>query len=155
MSFPDLIRRLSAAATAGDAPGVAACFTEDGVYHDVFYGSFRGRAAIIDMIENRFHRDAEGFRWDMRDPVEAGGVGYARYLFSYRSRLAGCEGRRAMFEGVAVCRLQEGLIADYSEVANAATGLSMLGFSDARIARFAARQATELAARREAAKHRD
>jgi ketosteroid isomerase-like protein len=154
VSFATLIRRMAAAAIKGDAEGVAACFAEDGVYHDVFYGAFRGRAAIADMIANRFHRDAEDFRWDMHDPVEVGGVGYARYVFSYRSRLDGLEGRRAVFEGVAICRLRDGLIAEYSEVANTFTGLSMLGFDDARIARFAKRQAEELCARDEAAAHR-
>ena len=78
----------------------------------------------------------------------------ARYVFSYRSRLDGCEGRRAVFEGVAICRLWGGLIADYREVANAAAGLSLMGFSDARLARIIARQASELLARDEAAAHR-
>ena len=94
------------------------------------------------------------FRWDVHDPVEAGGTGYARYVFSYRSRLKGCEDRRAVFEGVAICRLQDGLIAHYREVANAATGLSLMGFEDARLARFVARQAAELMKRDEAAAHR-
>jgi hypothetical protein len=53
------------AAVAGDGARFAALFTEDGCYHDVFYGLFEGRAAIADMLENRFHRDAENFRWDM------------------------------------------------------------------------------------------
>ncbi len=153
MSFAALIRRMAEAAAAGDAAGVAACFAEDGVYHDVFYGSFRGRAAIVDMIENHFHRDAEDFRWDFHDPVEANGVGYARYVFSYRSKLPGREGRRAGFEGVAICRLKGGLIAEYGEVANAVAGLSMLGFEDARIGRFAARQTRELCARGESEGH--
>lgn len=153
MSFADLIRRMGAAAVRGDGGGVAACFTPDGVYHDVFYGSFQGRDAIADMIENRFHRDAEAFRWDMHEPVERGGIGYARYVFSYRSKLAGHEGKRAVFEGVAICRLRDGLISDYKEVANAATGLSMLGFDDARLGRFAARQARELCARGESEGH--
>jgi len=153
VSFADLIRSMAGAAMRGDAAGVAACFTEDGIYHDVFYGSFTGHAAIIDMIENHFHRDAEDFRWDMHDPVEQRDRGYARYIFSYRSRLPDCEGRRAMFEGVALCRLRDGLIADYTEIANVATGLSMLGFSDARLAKFAARQARDLSARDEAKDH--
>ena len=153
MDFAALISRMVAAACAGDGQGVADCFAEDGVYHDVFYGAFRGRAGIARMIEENFHRDGEDFRWDVHDPVEAGGTGYARYVFSYRSRLKGCEGRRAVFEGVAVCRLRDGLIAEYREVANAATGLSLMGFADGRLARFVARQAAELTAREEAAGH--
>ena len=154
MSFAALISHMIEAACRGDGRAVAACFAPDGVYHDVFYGSFRGRNEIARLIEAFFHRDGSHFRWEVHDPVESGGIGYARYLFSYRSRLKGHEGRRAVFEGVAICRLRDGLIADYREVANAATGLSLMGFEDARLARFVARQAAELTARAEAAGHR-
>ena len=154
MAFAELISRMVAAACAGDGQGVAECFAADGVYHDVFYGAFRGRDEIARMIEEHFHRDGGDFRWDLHDPVEAGGVGYVRYVFSYRSRLKGCEGRRAVFEGVAVCRLRDGLIGEYREVANAATGLALMGFDEGRLARFVARQAAELTARGEAAAHR-
>ncbi len=153
MSFATLIRDMTEAACRGDGAAVAACFTPEGIYHDVFYGAFQG-AAIAEMIEGYFHRDANNFRWDVHDPVEADGVGYARYVFSFDSKLAGHEGRRACFEGVAVCRLRDGLIEHYAEVAEATTGLSLMGFSEARIARFADRQARALLARDEAAAHR-
>lgn len=155
MTLSDLLGDLTRAAAAGDGAGVAACFTEDGAYHDVFYGTFRGRAAITDMIENHFHRDGEDFRWDIFEPVDDGASGYARYVFSYRSKLPAFAGRRAVFEGVAVVKLRDGLIAEYGEVANAATGLSMLGFPEARLAKFAAKQAKELCERDEAARHRE
>ncbi len=153
MAFGELIRRMTSAACKGDGAGVAACFTPDGVYHDVFYGHFQG-AKIAEMIEGYFHRDAEKFRWDIHDPVEQHGIGYARYVFSFDSKLAGHEGNRAIFEGVAICRLEDGLIKEYHEVAEATAGLSKIGFPDARIAKFAAKQATALAARDEAAEHR-
>lgn len=152
MAFGDVIRRMVAAVEQGDGAGVAACFTPDGVYHDVFYGAFEG-ANIAVMIEERFHRDACNFKWDIHDPVEGGGVGYARYVFSYESKLAGSEGRRAIFEGVAVCRLRDGLIAEYHEVANAVTGLHALGFPAERLAKFIGRQADELRSRAESAGH--
>ncbi|MEM6622370.1 MAG: nuclear transport factor 2 family protein [Pseudomonadota bacterium] len=152
--FEALIKQMTQAACRGDGQGVAACFTGDGVYHDVFYGSFQG-ADIIDLIEAYFHRDGTDFRWDLHDPVALEGVGYARYVFSYASKLEGHEGRRACFEGVAICRLQDGLITDYREVANAATGLSLIGFPDARVAKFIAREARDLLARDEAAAHRN
>lgn len=152
--FADLIRAMTGAAVAGDGAGVAACFTEDGVYHDVFYGEFAGRESIRELIEERFHRDARNFIWDIHDPVEAGGVGYARYVFSYESLLKGHEGRRACFEGVGICRLSGGLIARYSEVADAGTGLSLIGFPPERIARWEAKQAERLLAREEARRHR-
>ena len=152
-TFRDLIEQFANAACHGDGERVAACFTPDGVYHDVFYGAFQGREAIRDLIENHFHRDGEAFRWDMIDPIAAGDRGYARYLFSYRSRMPDASGNRAVFEGVVCVRLEGGLIAEYDEVANAATGLSLIGFSDARLGRFASRQAETLSARPEAARH--
>ena len=153
MDFDAVIRRMTAAACAGDGAGVAACFTPDGVYHDVFYGAFQG-AEIVDLIEGHFHRDGRDFRWDIHDPVSDGRTGYARYVFSYASRMEGYGAARACFEGVAVCKLRDGLIAEYREVANAATGLSLIGFEDPRVAKFIAREARDLLARDEAANHR-
>ncbi|MDG1208115.1 MAG: nuclear transport factor 2 family protein [Paracoccaceae bacterium] len=154
MSFADLIAAMTTAAADGRGAGVAACFTPDGVYHDVFYGDFQGPEAITDLIENHFHRDAEAFRWDVHNPANTGDVGYARYTFSYRSKLAGCAGRRGAFEGVAICQLKNGLIADYSEIANAATGLRMIGFEADGVAKFIDGEAAHLMARDEMAAHR-
>ena len=148
MSFAALIERMTQAACRGDGAGVGACFTESGVYHDVFYGPFEGPAAIAEMIDNHFHRDGENFRWDLFDPVDDGIMGYARYLFSYDSKMAGSAGRRSLFEGVGIARL-----AEYHEVTTAATGLSMMGFAPEKIAKFAARQARGLTERAEAADH--
>ncbi|MGD8808597.1 MAG: nuclear transport factor 2 family protein [Gammaproteobacteria bacterium] len=153
--FAALMEAFANAAVAGDGARFAGLFTEDGVYHDVFYGEFRGRAAIADMLENRFHRDAGNFRWDMHDPVRGGDIGYVRYVFSYDSKLEGCEGRRGMFEGVSILRLDGDLIRDYREVANVGPGLVALGFAPDRIARILGRAARDLAARDEAGGHGD
>lgn len=120
----------------------------------MFYGDFRGPEAIADLIENHFHRDAEAFRWNVHDPAETDGVGYARYTFSYRSRLAGCEGKRGAFEGVAICQLRGGLIAEYSEITNAATGLRMIGFGADGVTKFIDRETAQLMARDEMAAHK-
>ena len=149
-----LIKAFTAAVEAGDGARFAALFTEDGVYHDVFYGEFRGREAIADMLENRFHRDAKDFRWDMHDPVRSGDIAYARYVFSYTSKLPGAEGKRGMFEGVSILRLEGDLIRDYREVANVGPGLVTLGFAPERIAKILGREARELAERPEAGDHR-
>ena len=153
MEFAALMDDFAAAAVAGDGTRLAALFTEDGVYHDVFYGSFVGRAAIADMLENRFHRDAENFRWDMHDPVRVGDVGYARYVFSYDSKLAGAEGRRGLFEGVCILRLRGDAIESYREVAHVGPGLWRLGFEPERLAKVMARHAQELAERPDAHGH--
>ena len=134
MDFAELITRMTGAAARGAGAEVAACFAVDGVYHDVFYGAFQGHAAIADLIENHFHRDATDFIWDVHDPVSSGEVGYARHTFSYVSKLSDIAGRRTIFEGVAICWLKDGLLAEYTELANVYPALSMLGFADARIA---------------------
>ncbi len=152
MAFAELIHTLTQAIVRGDGAAAAACFTADGAYHDVFYGAF-ARADIPRMVSEHFHRDARDFVWDIHDPVSDGAIGYARYVFSYEGLVPGSEGRRALFEGVSVCRLRDDHIVTYHEVANAAPGLGMLGFAPGRIARLCARQAAELAARDEARHH--
>jgi len=155
MSFATLITDMTRAASRGDGAGVADCFTEDGTYHDVFYGTFHGRPAIIDMIENFFHRDGGDFKWDLHDPVEGEGIGYVRYVFSYKSKLPDYAGQLALFEGVSVCRLRGGLIQEYREVANAVPGLHAMGFPPERLVKLLAREADELATRPESRGHLD
>tara|TARA_R110002096_G_scaffold16991_19_gene58504 strand:+ start:9051 stop:9545 length:495 start_codon:yes stop_codon:yes gene_type:complete len=152
--FAALISAMTQAACRGDGAATAACFTADGVYHDCFYGSFTG-AAIGDMIENYFHRDAENFIWDLYDPVDDGNTGYVRYVFSYDSKLAQAAGKRAVFEGVSICRLSDGLLSEYTEVAGSIAGLQQLGFDDARLGKLLAREAGALRARPEARHHVD
>jgi len=146
MTFKTLIQKMTQAAVRGDGHGVAACFCENGIYHDVFYGEFTGNA-IINLIEGHFHRDGKDFQWDLYDPIEQNSIGYARYVFSYSSTLPQAEDRRATFEGVAICRLEAGRIREYREVANAVTGLHLLGFSPERLSRFVDREAKTLLAR--------
>ena len=151
-TFETLITNLADGACRGDGAAVAACFTDDGIYHDCFYGSFQG-TSIKDMIENYFHRDAENFLWDMHAPVEAGSVGYARYVFSYASKLPDARGKRAVFEGVSVCRLKDGLIEEYREVANSIAGLQQLGFDNHRLGKLISRETAELLGRDESRHH--
>ena len=133
-SFDNVLQRFTAAVEAGDADGLAALFTEDGVYHDGFYGAFEGRRAIADMIADHFWGHAEGFRWRMFDPVCDGRMGYARYRFSYRSKLPGVEGEPVVFEGMSQFTLRDGLIACYREEFNTGVAISQLKFDPERIA---------------------
>lgn len=153
MAFAALITTMTAAAVRGDGPAVRACFTPDGVYHDCFYGAFAGDA-IITLIQGYFHRDATKFRWDIHDPVCDGRIGYARYVFSYESRMPQSLGRRAGFEGVAVCELKDGLLCSYREIADSLVGLQALGFAPERLAKLAARASDAFFALPEAAAHR-
>src|SRR5712675_3435796 len=117
-----MLRAFCDAVEQHDGNAFANLFTEDGVYHDVFYGAFAGHAKIAAMIDDWFYRAATDFRWDMHAPVSDGHTLYARYTFSYRSKLPEARGARAMFEGVAIMKLHDGKIAGYHEVANTAPG---------------------------------
>jgi len=153
MDTSALLRTFCDAVEQHDGKTFAELFTEDGVYHDVFYGAFAGRAGIAEMVDDWFYRTATDFRWDMHAPVSDGHTLYARYTFSYRSTLPEAKGARAMFEGVAIMQLRDGKIASYHEVANTAPGFVDMNFAPERIAKIVARQGAALKARPEMARH--
>jgi len=139
-----MLRAFASAVENRDGEAFAQLFTEDAVYHDVFYGAFEGRAKIAELVNDWFYRTAEDFRWHLHDPVSDGRILYARYTFSYRSLLPEAKGKRVMFEGVAIYTLRDGLIAEYREVANAGPALVDLGFAPERVAKILAREGAEL-----------
>ena len=153
MNTSAMLKSFCAAVEHRNGEAFAELFTEDGVYHDVFYGAFTGRAKIAEMIDDWFYRSATDFRWDMHAPVCDGATLYARYTFSYRSTLPEARGARAMFEGVAIMQLRDGKIACYHEVANTATGFVDMNFAPERIAKIVAKQGAALKARPEMARH--
>ncbi|MCA1363985.1 MULTISPECIES: nuclear transport factor 2 family protein [Bradyrhizobium] len=155
MTTTAMLRAFCDAVEQRNGEAFAQLFTEDGVYHDVFYGAFAGRAKIAAMIDDWFYRTATDFRWDMHDPVTDGTTLYARYTFSYRSTLPEANGARAMFEGVAIMTLKGGRIASYHEVANTAPAFVDLNFAPERIAKIVAKQGAELKARPEMQRHLD
>jgi ketosteroid isomerase-like protein len=133
--FRSLLERMMLAICRGDGAAAASCFMADGIYHDGFYGEFRGREAIRDMVENHFHANARDFSWTLSDALSDGKLGYARYGFSYASKMAGSEGKRVFFRGIAQVRLQDGLIKHYGEVFDRGVALAQLDFAPERIAK--------------------
>jgi ketosteroid isomerase-like protein len=131
--FRALSERMTQAICRGDGAAVAACFIPDGIYHDGFYGEFRGRAAIRDMVENHFHANARDFSWTLSDALSDGSTGYARYRFSYTSKIPGSEGVRVFFAGISHVRLQDGLISRYGEVFDRGSALVQMNFPAERI----------------------
>lgn len=149
MDFIALTQKFcDAACTSGK--DLAPLFTEDGTYHDGFYGAFQGRRDIEDMIDHYFQRDGEDFQWHMYEPVYADGTGYARYMFGYTSRIAGSVGRRVVFAGMSQFRIENGLISNYTEVFDAGIGTAQLGFEADRIAKRARSNAERLRSQTEA-----
>ena len=132
MDATALLKEFCSAVERRDGKAFASLFTEDGVYHDVFYGAFKGREKIAEMIDDWFHRTARDFRWDMHRPVSDGEMLYAYYTFSYVSMLPEANGKRVGFEGVSMMKLSDGKIAEYSEVANVGPAFVELGFAPER-----------------------
>ena len=153
MTAEELLRAFCDAVEQRNGKAFADLFTEDGVYHDVFYGAFEGRAKIAEMIDEVFYRSAADFRWDVHAPLSDGKMFYAHYLFSYRSTLPEAKGARVMFEGVAMMKLRDGKIASYHEVANTGPAFVAMNFAPERIARIFARQGAALKARPEMRRH--
>jgi ketosteroid isomerase-like protein len=153
MDAAALLKEFTSAVEHHDGKRFADLFTEDGVYHDVFYGAFKGREKIAEMIDDWFHRTARDFRWEMFRPVSDGTMLYAYYTFSYVSTLPEAKGRRVGFDGVSIMRLHDGKIAEYREVANSAIGLLDIGFAPERVARILNKEAAEIKARPEWARH--
>jgi ketosteroid isomerase-like protein len=153
MNVPAMLRTFCDAVEQRNGAKFAELFTEDGVYHDAFYGAFAGRTKIAGLIDDWFYRTATDFRWDMHAPVSDGETLYARYTFSYRSILPEAKGARVMFEGVAIMKLRDGKITCYHEVANTAPAFVDMNFAPERIAKIVARQGAELKARPEMKRH--
>jgi len=153
MTTEELLRGFCDAVEQRNGKALAELFSEDGVYHDVFYGAFEGRAKIAEMVDDVFYRSAADFRWDMHSPLSDGDTLYAHYTFSYRSKLPEAKGARVVFEGVAMMRLREGKIVTYHEVANTAPAFVDLNFAPERIVKILAKQGAALKARPEMRRH--
>ena len=92
MDATKLLRDFLRCRRTAQRQGVRGAVHRGGVYHDVFYGAFEGRAKIAALIDDWFYRTATDFRWDMHAPVSDGHTLYARYTFSYRSTLPEAKG---------------------------------------------------------------
>jgi ketosteroid isomerase-like protein len=143
IAFRSLIERLTQAICRGDGEAAAACFIPDGIYHDGFYGEFRGREAIRGMVEHHFHANARDFTWKLSDALSDGSLAYARYDFSYISKIPGSAGVRVYFAGIAQVRLRDGLIERYGEVFDRGVALAQMNFPPERIAKSLARWAEQ------------
>ena len=88
-----MLRAFCDAVEQRNGKAFAELFTEDGVYHDVFYGAFAGRAKIAEMIDDWFYRTATDFRWDMHDPGQRRQHALCALHLQLSLELAGGQGR--------------------------------------------------------------
>jgi ketosteroid isomerase-like protein len=114
LDFPALLRRFADAVVANDGAGLAALFSEDGVYEDGFFGAHKGHADIARMLA-RFHETGGDYRWDFFDSLADGRIGYARWRFSYASKMPGAEGKPVVFEGMSLFEFRGDRIARHRE----------------------------------------
>lgn len=155
MVFRDTLDAFAAAVQDGDGRALAALFTEDGVYDDVFYGVFKGREEIAAMLDELFHRDGRDFRWDFESPVDDGQTGYAEWLFSYTSTTEHAKGTRVVFDGVGHFELENGLIKRYRDFCNGAVPLRQMGTPPEVLFRVINKWQAALEARTGYAEHKD
>ncbi|MZR29179.1 nuclear transport factor 2 family protein [Sneathiella litorea] len=138
--FGELLNCFSSAAEAGDGEAFAACFTEDGIYHDYVYGDHQGRAEIAHMMTDMFHRDAgEDYRWEMFDPICDGNLAYAWSLSSFTSAVPEFAGKRVVIDGMSRFELRDGLISDYRESVNGGVAMAQLGVEPERLTKICAK----------------
>jgi limonene-1,2-epoxide hydrolase len=132
MDFPALLRCFAAAVVANDGTGLADLFTADGIYEDGFFGAHQGRDEIVAMLA-RFHDTGRDYRWDFFDPLGDGRIGYARWRFSYASKMPGANGKPVLFEGMSLFEFHDGRIARYSEAFDRGVALVQQDFPAERL----------------------
>ena len=148
----DIITRFTKAVETNDGHGLASLFTPDGTYIDYFFGPYTGPDAIAGMLAH-FHQDAHDYSWTFFDPVSDGKVAYARYMFSYISKMKDNAGRAVVFEGMSCFKLQNGRIAHYSEVFDRGSAMAQLDFPAERMKKSLMRFAQKQNIRPEAIMH--
>ena len=133
-NFADLLVKFSVCAASNDGDTLAKLFTPDGIYDDYLFGAHGGRPAIAAMLA-RFHEGGTQFRWKFHEPLSDGRIGYARYRFSYLSKVAESAGKPIMFEGMCRMLLRDGLIEHYAEVFDRGAAFVQLGFPAGKVVR--------------------
>ena len=152
VDFPNLLERFAKAVHDNDGAGLAALFAPDGVYVDGFYGEYSGRAAIAGMV-GHFHETGTRYRWDFLDPLSDGRIGYARYRFSYVSKVPGSEGKPVVFEGTSFFTFKGEEIARYREVFDRGLALVQQDFPAERLKKVLAKAAARQNAGPECQEH--
>lgn len=152
VDFANLLERFAKAVQDNDGAGLAALFTADGIYDDGFFGEYAGAEAITGMLRH-FHETGERYRWDFFDPLSDGRIGYARYRFSYVSKMPGAEGKPVVFEGTSFFAFAGDKVARYSEVFDRGVALVQQDFSAERLKKVLAKLTARINAAPEAQDH--
>ncbi len=131
--FKNITKKFTEYVCENNANKFANLFSEEGVYHDYIYGSFKGKKNIKSMLANYFHRDAENFYWEMYDHVFNKNIGYAKYRFTFTSKIPIYFGKKVVLAGICFFRFKSNLILEYSESVNGGIAMVQLGVNPQKI----------------------
>jgi len=141
MSPTDLINEFVAAYNRQDMPALLACFTDDGVYHDNFYGRHAGPAGLRKMFEMMF-RDGKDYTWTTHMVLADAYHGAAEWSFSYTvtDAVPRSAGRKVRMSGMSLFELKGGKIASYREYTDMGVALLQLGLPPESLAKVLSRR---------------
>ncbi|HEV8441772.1 MAG TPA: nuclear transport factor 2 family protein [Methylomirabilota bacterium] len=124
-----------------DVSALVDCFTEQGSYHDTFFGEHAGRAALGRMFERMF-LEGRDYAWTMETVVESPTHAAAEWAFSYvvTEAIPRSAGRKVRFRGMSLFELDHGKIAAYREYFDTGVALLQLGFNPESLAKVLARR---------------
>ena len=125
--FKNVTHELTQSVCDNDGENLANLFADDGVYHDYIYGSFKGKKNIKLMLNDYFHRDAKNFFWKMSDHIFREDIGYAKYMFTFTSKIPEYLGKKVVVSGISFFRFKLDSIVEYSEAVNGGIAMVQLG----------------------------
>ena len=125
--FKNVTHELTQSVCDNDGENLANLFADDGVYHDYIYGSFKGKKNIKLMLNNYFHRDAKNLFWKMSDHIFREDIGYAKYMFTFTSKIPEYLGKKVVVSGISFFRFKLDSIVEYSEAVNGGIAMVQLG----------------------------
>ncbi|MBI2555321.1 MAG: nuclear transport factor 2 family protein [Candidatus Rokubacteria bacterium] len=150
MNASDLIQEFAAAFNRQDVAGVLACFTEEAVYRDTFYGRHQGHAGLRDLLNRMQPRRAallgghpRHFMWRGSHVVVADALrAAAEWTFSYTvsEAIPRSAGRKIRFSGMSLFELKGGEISSYREYFDSGVAFLQLGLAPESLAKVLGRR---------------
>ena len=125
--FEKVTYELTQSVCNNDGESLSNLFADNGVYHDYIYGTFKGKKNIKLMLNNYFHRDAKNFFWEMSHHIFREDIGYAKYMFTFTSKIPEYLGKIVVVSGISFFRFKFNSIVEYSESVNGGIAMVQLG----------------------------
>ena len=134
--FASLLNEFTLSAESGDGARFAGHFTEDAHLLRLHLRPAHGRADIAHMMQNLFHRDADGLSLgNVRSGVRRQhGLCRGRCRVSPRT-IPQFKGQRVVIDGMSRFIVRDGLIAEYRESVNGGVAMAQLGVEPERMAK--------------------